>query len=336
MSVLKKISVIVCGYNEEKLLPRCMKSLLEQTLQEIEIILVDDASTDRTLALMQDYEKKYPDKVRVIHSDVNIGHGGAKYLGIVNARGEYIGSVDCDDWVEREMYELLYNEAIKSDSDICYCYRQQVSENGTVTADDTTYFLPVGTVSEQVRKNILANHVSFLQRYIYKRSLFIDNHICFPTNGYYDMVVDSLLIPNISRVAFVNKQLYNYFIRSGSIMTKRDETKYKYKILNAQFIVDEYKKRGLYEKYRDEVNYLYFRKGYIHTALNYILNAASPKHQTIEEIRAKLLSIDRNYRKNPYFAKKMSFRLIDYILGIKKDFILKIFMLLLKKVNYNV
>ncbi|MDR0542585.1 MAG: glycosyltransferase, partial [Dysgonamonadaceae bacterium] len=86
-----KISVIVPVYNVAKLLPRCIDSLLGQTLQDIEIILIDDASTDNSLEICRKYEAKYPARIRVIASPENRRQGGARNLGIEAATGEYIG-----------------------------------------------------------------------------------------------------------------------------------------------------------------------------------------------------------------------------------------------------
>ncbi|WP_344822189.1 glycosyltransferase [Rurimicrobium arvi] len=312
---IPKVSVIVPVYNSEQFINKCVDSLLNQTLSEIEIILVDDASTDNSLEIIKTYERAYPDKIRVLHLSVNQRQGGARNNGIKIATGEYLGFVDSDDWAEATMYEDLYNEARKADSDICYCMRQQVFENGSITSDSTTYFLPTGAISEKSRKEMLVNHVTFIQRYIYKRSLFRENNILFPIKlRYEDMMIDPLIIPYVNHIAAVKKPLFNYFIRSNSTTTEVTDTKYLDKVAVCQMIIDEYKQRGLYERYKDEVDYLYFRKGYVHAALNYIINSSAPGNKVLSALKNDLLKVDPHYRGNPYYRSKKTFMVIDRIL----------------------
>lgn len=330
-----KVSVIVSAFNEEKRLDRCVESLLKQSLHEIEIILVDDASTDKTLDIMRDYEQHCPQKIGVIHSDINLRQGGGRNLGIEAAKGDYIAFVDCDDWVERSMFETLYNEAKKTDSDICYCLRRQVYENGKIKADNTACFLPTGVITETVRRDMLAQHNTFIQRCIYRRSLFMEQNIRFPAHlRYEDMVIDPLIIPHVNRIAAVNKPLYNYFIHTDSTTTEKNENKYKDKLAVCRIIIDEYRQRGFYDRYKDEINYLYFRKGYIHTALNYILNVETISRDVIRDLKKNMLAVDKNYRRNPYYNSRKAFVVIDRLLDSKTG--TKALKKLLNIIGYNV
>ncbi|MFT4062791.1 MAG: glycosyltransferase [Edaphocola sp.] len=307
-----KISVIVPAYNAAAYLEKCVDSLLSQTLPDIEIILVDDASTDHTLALMQGYARLHPDKIKVIHSDVNLRQGGARNLGLQAATGLFIGFVDSDDWVEPEMYAALYHAAHNEDSDIAYCLRKQVHTDGCEEGDSATYFLPTGNVTEDSRREMLVRHVTFIQRYIYKRSLFAEHQISFPTHLWYeDMMIDPLVLMYVRKISAVKKPFYNYFIRLGSTITSKNNTKYRDRVKVSQIIVDELKKRGFYEQYKAEINYLYYRKGYILASLNYIINDARPTKKALEEIRAQLLAIDGDYRQNRYYGSNKFFMLID-------------------------
>ncbi|MDR1757212.1 MAG: glycosyltransferase [Culturomica sp.] len=332
-----EVSIIVPVYNTADLLHKSIRSLLQQTLPEIEIILVDDASTDDSLAVMRAYEQQHPDRIKVLHSGVNQRQGGARNLGIEAARGEYIGFVDSDDWAEPEMYEQLYREARKNNADMCYCFRKQVSETGKTTKDSATYFLPAGEITPAKRKEMIVNHVTFIQRYIYKRSLFVEHDIRFPAHlRYEDMLIDPLMLLYAGRIACVRSPLFNYFIRSGSTMTEKNGSKYKDKMAVSRLIVEEYKKRGCYEAYKDEVHNLYFRKGYVHAALNYLINAERPDKQVIRQIRTQLLEIDKSYKTNSYYKKRLSFRFIDRILSGDSSFLLRSLKWMLALSKYNV
>ena len=114
----KKVSVIVPVYNGEKQFGGCIGNLVHQTLEDIEIIFIDDCSTDNSLSVLYECQRQYPDKVRVIASPDNRRAGGARNLGLDAATGEYIGFVDCDDIPDVKMYEKLYAKAKEGDYDM--------------------------------------------------------------------------------------------------------------------------------------------------------------------------------------------------------------------------
>ncbi len=114
-----KVSVCVPVYNQEKYLEECIKSLVEQTLKEIELIFVDDGSTDKSIDILKKYQQSY-ENIKVI-TQKNQGLGGARNTGIKNAVGEYIGFVDADDFIELDMYEKLYNKAKEESAEIVMC-----------------------------------------------------------------------------------------------------------------------------------------------------------------------------------------------------------------------
>ena len=111
-----KISVIVPFYNTDEYFKKCLDSLVNQTLKELEIILVDDGSTDNSLAIAKDYQQK-DKRIKIVEQE-NKKQGAARNKGMENATGEYIGFVDSDDWVDLDYFEKLYNSAKKYNSDI--------------------------------------------------------------------------------------------------------------------------------------------------------------------------------------------------------------------------
>ena len=118
-----KLSIIVPVYNmvADGKLAFCMDSLLAQTVEDYEIIAVDDCSTDDSLSLLREYEKQNPDKVRVIASPENRRQGGAKNLGLRAAKGEWIGFIDSDDWIGQNYYKTLLDKAEETGADIVAC-----------------------------------------------------------------------------------------------------------------------------------------------------------------------------------------------------------------------
>ncbi len=165
---MKKVSVIVPAYNSHNTLSRCLDSLVNQTLQDIEIIVINDASTDDTWDIMLDYESRYPEKLIVIDGGVNRGSGGARNQGFDMASGEYIGLVDSDDYVASNMYKLLYNEAKRTDADIVDTgfYSEAMDKAIVYTSDDLT-----GTLNTEKRRKLIATG-GYLVTKIFKNELW--------------------------------------------------------------------------------------------------------------------------------------------------------------------
>ena len=118
-SIQPKISIIVPAYNVEKYIRRCIDSILEQTYENFELLLVDDGSTDSTFDILNEYKKK-DSRVRVFHKK-NGGQGSARNVALNNITGDYIGFVDSDDYIKKDMYQVLLENIIKYDCDIAIC-----------------------------------------------------------------------------------------------------------------------------------------------------------------------------------------------------------------------
>ena len=112
-----KVSIIVPIYNVEKYLRQCLDTIIDQTLREIEIILVDDGSTDSSLTICKEYEQK-DNRIKLIHKE-NEGLGYTRNRGLQEATGEFVGFIDSDDWIELDMFEKLYQTAIENKADTC-------------------------------------------------------------------------------------------------------------------------------------------------------------------------------------------------------------------------
>ena len=135
-----KLSIIAAVYNLEKYLPRCLDSLVNQTLQEIEIICVDDGSTDSAPQIIDDYAKKYPEKIKAYHKS-NGGEFTTRNYGLERAKGEYVTFVDTDDWVEKNWAEKLYNTAKENNADLAVCGFERIDiDTGKVVSKNMTNF----------------------------------------------------------------------------------------------------------------------------------------------------------------------------------------------------
>ena len=221
---MKKVSVVVAAYNAHDTLARCLSCLVNQTLQDIEIIVVNDASTDDTWEIMQRCEAQFPDKMVIINCDVNSGPGGARSIGLDAASGEYIGISDADDYVSTSMYEQLYKRAMETGADIV--------DSGIYKEQDDNAFL---TVSDSIEGELDANKRStlissggYLVTKIFKNELFNDPPVRMPANisTLEDLEIFIYMFLRAKSIASVEEVLYNYCNTEGSCTKTLDLNKY--------------------------------------------------------------------------------------------------------------
>ena len=179
---MKKISVIIPIYNAEKYLEQCIKSVMDQTLKDIEIICVDDGSTDKSPKIIDEFAKK-DSRIIVIHKK-NTGYGNSVNEGINKAKGEYIGIVESDDFITKTMYQTLYSMSLNGTVDVIKsnfwdCYDE---DDGSITKVENTERagMPDVETAFNIREypQILWGHPSIWTA-IYRRQFLIDNKITF-------------------------------------------------------------------------------------------------------------------------------------------------------------
>ncbi len=210
---MAKVSVIVPVYNVETYLPQCLDSILAQTLQDIEIICVDDGSTDNSGKILDCYAVK-DERVKVIHRE-NAGYGAAMNLGIDAARGEYIGIVESDDCIKAEMYQTLYNDAVKDDLDLIKSDVVYWLENVKYTREGHCQWLDsyYDRVLYDEDRNIFFDFFMNIWTGIYKRDFLIEHNIRFhetPGASYQDngFWIQTLLY--CQKAKWISKAFYLY------------------------------------------------------------------------------------------------------------------------------
>ena len=256
------LSVIVPCYNVESYLPRCIDSILSQTIAnaKYEIILVDDASTDSTWDIIKEYEKKYPDMITAIHCEENGRQGRARNIGLEYSIGEYVGFVDSDDWIEADMYESMLQEAKIYNSDVVHCeyIRDSGVDNDSLSGIGTGQIRRLLIDSDDKRKEFI---VSSCIGYgcvtdIIKKSILLDNNIMFPEKlAYEDLYWRSMVYLYVNRVSLIDKKYYHYFINYQSTVLKKNETYHMDLMKINELKYQEYKKRGVFDKYREALEF---------------------------------------------------------------------------------
>ena len=220
---MKKVSIIVPVYNAKDTLIPCVGNIINQTLQDIEIILINDCSTDNSLLIMQLLKERFPDKITIIDSPVNLGAGGARNLGLEIASGEYIGFVDSDDIIDTTMYEKLYNKAIETDCDIVDCgfYFEEQDLSIIYTSDELT-----GTLDSQKRNELIASG-GYIVTKLFKSSYIKNHDFVFRNNVILeDSEIIAYVFATAQSIANVKEVLYIYKNYSNSSSKTVDPHKY--------------------------------------------------------------------------------------------------------------
>jgi len=246
-----KVSIIVPVYNSEKYLKKCLDSLVNQSLEEIEIILINDCSTDDSLSILNSYKEQYPDKVIVKNLTENRGPGGTRNLGIQAAKGEYIGFVDSDDDVSYEMFEKLFKIAKRANYDMVDCafYDEALNKNVKTTPKEA-----LGELNSEKRKLIIINS-GYMWNKIIKRDIIISNSIRFrEKTAYEDLEFIPLVILFCKKICATNMVLYNYRLNDSSITRKYNTKVHIYeKMDSTRALVEKFKEVNAYDDYREEI-----------------------------------------------------------------------------------
>lgn len=269
---MPKVSVIVPVYNVEQYINKCIDSLVEQTLQDIEIIFVNDGTKDNCEEIILNYQKQYPDKIKYLKKE-NGGLSSARNYGIPYATGDYIAFLDSDDYVEPDMYEALYNEAIRDDYDMVECDFIWEYPNKKKLDVGEIYF----SQKEAMEK---ARVVAWNK--LYKREVLVNSNVSFPEGlRYEDVDFFYKILPSLNRIGFVKKPFIHYIQRENSIInTQNERTGEIFTVLD--HVLEFYRKNGYYDEYKEELEYTYTR---------YLLCSSLKRMAKIEDsnIRKQLL-----------------------------------------------
>lgn len=291
-----KISVIIPLYNAEKYLKKCIDSVLNQTIKDIEIILINDGSTDDSEKIVDKYIKE--NKANIIkYNQRNQGQAVARNKGIELAQGEFVTFIDSDDYIDKTMLEDLYNEAKIKDLDIVICDYFEEQEDKLI-----------------YKKQILREHTDLIKDYILfvagpcnkiiKTKVLKENNIRFPKNIFYeDIAIMPALIIYSKQIGYIKKPYYYYVIRKNSTMR---QTTYNQKLdtifFALEYLENIFKKEKKYEEYKNEIEYIF---------INHLLFGATGRFLNFEECKPQLRQIIDvmkikypKWKKNKYFREK--------------------------------
>lgn len=281
-----KVSVIVPVYNTEPYLRECFDSLIAQTYKNIEIIIVNDGSTDNSIDIINEYANKFSN-IKIINQE-NKGYSGARNTALEYVTGDYVGFVDSDDYIKPDMFEKLLTTAENNDADIVSCSFFRVYENESVAESNELFFNALNKNQQEHSSTIvscpeLILDDAFVWNRLYKKELLQSNNIKFPNDIDFgeDTYFHRIALMHANIIEYVTEPLYFYRQnRPGAQTTLKDKRNMAF-LTNCEKLYEEAKKL--------EINGLYPYLNHL------ILSLCSTGYERID-----------NEYKNEYFSKFVS------------------------------
>lgn len=292
-----KISIIVPIYNVEKYLNKCFESLISQTLKDIEIIAINDGSTDSSYEIAKEYAKKH--KNILLFNNENHGLSYTRNYGLKKAKGKYIMFVDSDDFLDQDCCEKLYTFAENKKADIV-CFdlkfifnnRESIMQSGTnELISPTEYILGPGSAACKFYLKSFMKKIDFK----FKEGIWSEDVAIIPS-----------LCLHTTKIYYLKDCFYNYFQRDNSITNQKKYNKKSFDVFNSiNLLTDIFKTNGRYLEFKEEIEYIYIT--------NLLLNIPLKVYQ-FKEAKTKLKELSQfmkkeypKWYKNSHF-KKLSFK----------------------------
>lgn len=266
---MDNISIIIPCYNVEKYIDRCLASIINQSisLDSLEIICVDDASTDGTLEKLKSWENKYPDSFIIVECETNGKQGTARNVGLGYATASWIAFLDSDDWVDEKYFEYLLEATKYGAYDVvaCGCYRDY-GDDIRKYAQPHSVWGEIEISDIECRKNLLLNRTLSYSAWgkLIKKDFLIENEIIFPEGlSYEDICWGSLVHLYVNRVRIIPECLYHYYVNENSTVIAMDELRHIDQMTVQMKVWREWEERGFFNDYYKELQYEYFYSGYL-------------------------------------------------------------------------
>ncbi len=306
------ISVIVPCYNVEKYVDRCVESIVNQTIgvENLEILLINDASTDGTLDKLKQWEERYPEQILVITYEENLRQGGARNVGLQYASADYVGFVDSDDWIELTMYEELYQHVMEGQYDMVkgkFIRERFPGELPIVETNREDVYYIFDKIGGYCCHEI--EHIGNNGEYggiwlgIYRKSRIVDNQVWFPEKiAYEDNYWSAVLELYMENIYIVDKVLYHYFINTSSTVTTRNATHHFDRLAIEIGILDEYEQRGCFDLFHERLEWNFIKRFYLNT-LFIIFTRFDNIPDIFNFMKETILERFPNYKENPNLSK---------------------------------
>ncbi len=259
-----KVSIIVPVYNVEKYIEKCLETLFNQTLKDIEIIIVDDGSNDNSMDIVKKFLSREEIKIIIENNNIKVitlkkengGLSDARNFGIPHATGKYIAFLDSDDYIEKTMYEEMYVLAEKENSDLVECdfyWEYQNEKTGKIKLKEDK------RIEYKTKEEALERIRVVAWNKLIRKEILDREKIIFPKGlRYEDIEFTYKLLPHLEKISYIEKPFIHYIQRIGSISnTQNERTKEVFDVLNN--VIEYYKEKNIFEKYHKHLEYFYVR-----------------------------------------------------------------------------
>ena len=293
-----KLSIVVAVYNLEQYLPRCLDALVNQTLEDIEILCVDDGSTDSAPQIIEKYAKMYPDKIKTFHKE-NGGEFTTRNYGLQRASGEYITFVDTDDYVEPNWAEKLYTAAKENNADLAVCgfERIDLKTNKVVATNMTNFGNTVKEINPKDDFMLFINPAPWNK--VYKREKVKDLKF-LPFRGFNDTMFLASCYTRMKKITFVSDVLYHYYLRYDSQI----HTVNKQDVDNLKKYLLEVKKLYIKSNKYEEMKYILDTFAFLHLGTSVMYRVSYDKTVDMKQmLKCTIKYLDDNFgnwRKSPF------------------------------------
>lgn len=324
----KKISIIIPCYNSEKYIEECFASLRKQTLGlgKLQVIFVNDASTDNTLEYLQKYAANYPQSVEVINLEKNHRQGGARNRGLARAVGEYVLFVDSDDWLDDTMCEKVYAKAAEYDVDILQFPFVHVYGEGNIHKDGCSRYGFLDAASAEIRKGMLLGTLFTFgsQNKLYRRTLLEQWEAAFPEGVVYEepYFVYPLLF-EARRFYSMEEGLY-FYRRTGQSVTNQHmnekNTLYDHPYVQLELLKKLTSHKDYIQKYYSEIEFHFLHSYYLETLYFAGVGGKFLGIDYFRNMQKLVLDLFPAYEENPYLKLERFEKLRKVMLSVKENF----------------
>lgn len=324
---MEKVSLIVPCYHAEKYIDKCLKSLEEQTygMENMEIILIDDASGDNTYGHLLRFEEKYPENVLVIGCENNAGPGAVRNIGLHYATGAYIAFVDADDIVDVLLLERMYKAIRTYDVDIVECNYKTFTDGEKLYSEkrDDDYLIRIETPEDRARL-ILNSFKTAVWGRLYKKKFLDENDLFFPENIIYgeDNLFSGLAMLLGASYYHIGDTLYYYYQNAEGLIRKRNDSGRIRQLTDVmEMYLQELNTRGFLDGamagYADEFEWYMIYK-YFMDPVSFVISRQMPDwKEQVGFFREKLLQFFPDASRNIYLNRDK--RWMDYVALLKSD-----------------
>ena len=303
-----KLSIIVPVYNmaSDHKLEYCLDSLVNQTVEDYEIIAVDDCSTDNSMEILKEYERRFPEKFRAVHSEVNRHQGGAKNIGLRMAKGEWIGFIDSDDWIRPDMYERLIERAKSTGADLAgcdYCLTDVHSmEVGQIVHNNKKS--QSGILNKEKRASLILDGGSLVVK-IFRRSMIMEKELWFPEDIFYeDNALGNSYLVLAKHFEYIEEPMYYYYQHDTSTVHTISPKRCEDRMEAGRLMLAEAKRHGYFEELRPELEYSFTLLFYINTLFTYMAGVGKTKSGFVKAMGKEMKETFPEFEKNSYYQER--------------------------------